>query len=137
MLCGGSMAEGWACYATDLAEEFGFLTPDESRALRQSRLRMAARAVVDIRLHQGRFTFGEAEQFYRERVGLSARAATAEGTTNSLFPATACMYLIGWHAIWQLRRERCIQQGAGFSLRGFHDWLLSFGSVPVAVLAHQ
>jgi len=26
MLCGGTMAEGWACYATDLMDEVGFLT---------------------------------------------------------------------------------------------------------------
>ena len=47
---GGTMAEGWACYATDLMDEFGFLTPLERLAERQTRRRMCARAVVDIRL---------------------------------------------------------------------------------------
>src|SRR5439155_10986426 len=28
MFLGGTMAEGWACYATDLMEEAGFFTPD-------------------------------------------------------------------------------------------------------------
>ena len=41
MLCGGTLAEGWACYATDLAEEFGFLTPAESFGQHAARLRMA------------------------------------------------------------------------------------------------
>ena len=27
MFCGGTMAEGWACYSTELLDEFGFLTP--------------------------------------------------------------------------------------------------------------
>ena len=29
MFLGGTMAEGWACYATDLMAECGFLTPEE------------------------------------------------------------------------------------------------------------
>jgi uncharacterized protein (DUF885 family) len=28
-LVGGAMAEGWACYAVDLMEEIGFLSPLE------------------------------------------------------------------------------------------------------------
>jgi uncharacterized protein (DUF885 family) len=58
------------------------------------------------------------------------RAALAEAVKNSLFPATACMYLLGWDAIWRLRRSH-----AGDSLRAFHDRLLSFGSVPVALVS--
>ncbi len=51
MFCGGTMAEGWACYATDLMEEVGFLTPLEQLAEAHTRLRMAGRAFVDVRLH--------------------------------------------------------------------------------------
>ena len=42
------MAEGWACYATELMDEVGFLTPLERLSLRHGRLRMAARALVDV-----------------------------------------------------------------------------------------
>ena len=51
MFLGGTMAEGWACYATDLMDESGFLTPDESIAQQHTRARLLARAVVDIGLH--------------------------------------------------------------------------------------
>src|SRR6185312_6622717 len=51
--CAGTLVEGWACYATDLAEEIGFLTPLETLAERQSRARMAARAVADVAIHTG------------------------------------------------------------------------------------
>src|SRR5262249_44778790 len=40
MLCGGTMAEGWACYATDLAAEVGFLTDGERHVQRQTGRRM-------------------------------------------------------------------------------------------------
>src|SRR5207249_4478290 len=75
MLCGGTLAEGWACYATDLADEFGLLTAAESYAQHRARLRLAARAVADVRLHDGRFSLADATQFYTERVGMTAAAA--------------------------------------------------------------
>src|SRR5262249_53894344 len=65
--CGMTMAEGWACYATELAAEVGFLSPREVFAVRHGRLRMAARAVADVRLHQGRWTLDETVAFYRDR----------------------------------------------------------------------
>ena len=130
MLCGGTMAEGWACYSTELADEAGFLTPAESYQQHHSRLRMAARAVVDIRLHVGRLSLDEASAFYVERVGMSAAAAHGEAVKNSLFPGTACMYLAGWEGIRRLRHEAQLT-----SLREFHDRFLSFGSVPVSLVA--
>jgi hypothetical protein len=132
LLCGGTMAEGWACYATDLADEFGFLNPAESHAQHRARIRMAARAVVDIRLHHGRFSLADAARFYIERVGMTAAAALSEAVKNSLFPATACMYFAGWDGIRQLRGQM-----AGSALRQFHDRLLSFGSVPVSLVTRQ
>ncbi|MBX5446176.1 DUF885 family protein [Sphaerobacter sp.] len=130
MFCGGTMAEGWACYATELMDEFGFLTPLERVAETHSRLRMAARAIVDVRLHTGAFTLDEAAAFYRERVGMSD-----EAVKNSMFPGTALMYLVGTDLIHDLRRTLAARQGAGFHLRQFHDAFLAYGSVPVSLIA--
>jgi hypothetical protein len=135
MLCGGTMAEGWANYAVDLADQAGFLTPAESYGQHRARIRMAARAVVDIRLHQGRFSLDEAIGFYSSRVGMSSSAARGEAVKNSLFPGAACMYLMGWDGLWRLRRELQSRSGSRLSLREFHDRVLSFGSVPVSLIA--
>jgi hypothetical protein len=135
MLCGGTLAEGWANYATDLAEEFGLLTPAERHAQHRARLRMAARAVVDVRLHQGRISLEDAIDFYTGRVGMPPAAARAEAVKNSLFPGAACMYLLGWDGIWRLRRELESRVTSTFSLHSFHARLLSFGSVPVSLIA--
>jgi hypothetical protein len=133
MFCGGTMAEGWACYATDLMGEIGFLTPLEHFAERHSRMRMAARALADVRLHHGAWTLDQAAEFYRERVGMAPAAARAEAVKNSMFPGTALMYLTGADAIHQLRRELAARPG--FELRAFHDRLLSYGSIPLALTA--
>jgi hypothetical protein len=135
MFCGGSMAEGWACYATDLMEEFGFLTPLEQFAEHHTRLRMAGRAIVDVRLHHGEFTLEEASAFYRERIGMSPTAAEGEAVKNSMFPGTALMYLMGTELIHELRRDLAKRQGSEFDLKRFHDRFLSYGSLPVPLIA--
>ena len=135
MFQGGTMAEGWACYATDLMDEAGFFTPDESLAQQHTRARLLARAVVDIGLHEGSLTFEDAVALYRDRLGMSPDAARGETCKNSMFPATAIMYWLGTDTLHQLRRERQRIEGSSFSLRRFHDRLLAFGSIPVPLIA--
>jgi hypothetical protein len=134
MFLGGTMAEGWACYATDLMDEVGFLTPDESLAQQHTRARLAARAVVDLGLHDASLSFDDAIAVYRDRIGMSADAARAEVCKNSMWPGTALMYWLGTDGLHRLRKTREHVEGADFSLRRFHDRVLSFGSIPVPLL---
>lgn len=132
---GGSMAEGWACYATELADELGFLTPLEQASQQQSRVRMLARAIVDISLHTGVMTFDDAVEFYEAEVGMPRAAASAEAVKNSMFPGTAVMYWLGTTGILALREAVQAREGGAFSYRSFHDALLSRGSIPVLLAA--
>jgi len=134
MFCAGTMAEGWACYATDLMGEAGFLTPLERYSGYHSRLRMSARAVVDVQLHTGRMTLDEAAALYEQRAGMGREAAYREAVKNSMFPGAAMMYLIGTDLIHRLRHDLATRQGAAFDLKQFHDRFLSYGSVPVALI---
>jgi uncharacterized protein (DUF885 family) len=95
---------------------------------------MAARALVDVRLHHGVLTLEDAAAFYRNRVGLSPEVAHAEAVKNSMFPGTAMMYLIGTDLIHQARRDLALRLGTAFDLRRFHDRFLSYGSVPVSLI---
>ncbi len=135
MNCGGSMAEGWACYATDLMAEAGGLSDREIYAEYQARTRMCARAIVDSRLHQGRFSFAQAVDFYVQNAGMNKDSATYEATRNSMYPGSAVMYLTGCDAIHELRKTLSALQGSRFSLRDFHDQFLSYGSIPVALIS--
>ncbi len=137
MFCGATMAEGWACYATDLMGEVGALTPLERYAERFSRLRMCARAIVDVELHHGRMTLDAAAAFYREKAGMSGSAAEAEAVKNSMFPAAAIIYLVGSDMIHELRADLTRTLGSDFSLRRFHDAFLSYGSIPVRVISDE
>ncbi|RIK36790.1 MAG: hypothetical protein DCC58_18845, partial [Chloroflexi bacterium] len=135
MLCGGTMAEGWACYAVDLMGEQGYFTPLEALSEQQSLARMAARAVVDCGLHRGTLSFDAAVAFYRDEASMPEQAARTEVIKNSMFPGAAMMYLIGTDAIHTLRRDLQDRWGAEFSLRRFHDAFLAHGSLPVALVA--
>ncbi|NNF29643.1 MAG: DUF885 family protein [Gemmatimonadetes bacterium] len=137
LLAGGTMAEGWACYATDLMGEVGFLTPWEEYLELRGRVRMCARAVVDLRLHRGDMTLSEACDFYQSQAGMAAPAARAEAVKNSMFPGGAVMYLMGRDAIHGLRERIMAIEGKRFSLRRFHDRFLAHGSLPVALIAER
>jgi hypothetical protein len=133
----GTLVEGWACYATDLMEEIGFLTPLESLSQAQSRLGMAARAVADVALHSGTLSLDETAAFYEREAGMPASAARNEAIKNSMFPGAAMMYLVGTEAIHDLRREIAEREGNAFSLRAFHDRVLHYGAIPVALIARD
>lgn len=137
LLCGGTLAEGWACYATDLMREMGFMTPLERYGEWHARARMCSRAIVDVRLHRGRLTLEEAAHFYEENALMSPQAARNEATKNSMFPATGLMYFVGCEGIHALRRAVSKREGSSFSLKAFHDRLLSHGSIPVSLIAEQ
>ena len=135
LFLGGTMAEGWACYATDLMDEVGFFSPDESLAQQHTRARLIARAVADIRLHEGSLSFDQVVALYRDRIAMTPEAARAEACKNAMFPGTAVMYWLGTDTLHALRRSRERAEGAGFSLRRFHDEVLSYGSIPVPLIA--
>jgi hypothetical protein len=131
MFSGGTMAEGWACYATDLMDEIGFLSRDESLGQQHTRCRLAARAVVDLGLHSGTLGFDAAMRIYCDQIGMPVEAARAEVCKNSMFPGTAVMYWLGTETLHRLRRERA----TGLHLPEFHDRVLAFGSIPVPLVA--
>ena len=135
MFCGGTMAEGWACYATEIMESLGFLTADERISEHHTRVRLMARAVVDLELHTGRMSFDEAVRFHVDTAFLTPAAAHAEVTKSSMFPGTAMMYWLGLRELWRIRHAEELARGQAFNAKQFHDELLSFGSMPVALVS--
>ncbi len=135
MFQGGSMAEGWACYATQLAGELGLLTPLEQLSEAHSAIRFLGRAVIDLRLHLGDWSAERCAGFLTEVVGVEAVQAAGEVTKASMFPGTALMYWLGTSEIVAVRAALMARQGARFSRRRFHDALLSRGSLPVPLVA--
>ena len=107
MFLGGTMAEGWACYATDLMDEVGFLTPEESVAQQHTRVRLLARAVVDIGLHERN---ADLRRGGRRSIAIGSacrpKPRARKTCKNSMFPGTALMYWLGTEGTAPLRREQ-------------------------------
>ena len=137
LCCGGTMAEGWSPYASELMRETEFLTDREAYSLHATRRRMAARAIVDVKLHRGAFSAEEAMDFYQENAGMGEGGARYEVVKNSMFPGMAVMYLLGLLDVWETRRELEAELGEAFDLQSFHESLLNSGSVPLALKTSQ
>ena len=137
MFCAGTLVEGWACYSVELMDEIGYLTPMESLSEKQGRVRMAARAVADVGIHTGAMTIDDAAGFYRREALMSPEAAKSEAVKNSMFPGAALMYLVGTDAIRDLRNAVQKRAGSEFSLHAFHDRFLSYGAIPVSLIAES
>ena len=134
LLAGGSLAEGWACYATDLMDELGFCSPDERVAEQHTRVRLLARLIADIELHRGAWTLARTVAFYMDEVGMAPEAARGEAVKNAMFPATASMYWIGLEGLHALRSSQEKVLGADFSRHDFHQQVLGYGSIPVPMI---
>jgi hypothetical protein len=136
MSCAATIYEGWGAYAIDVMEEVGFLTPLEKAAAAWTRVLSAARAIVDIELHQGSMGFDDAVRFLVEKAELPREAAVGAATRASMFPGIALARWLGAREIHELRTE-LKQSRAGFALKAFHEELLGYGSVPVALTARR
>jgi hypothetical protein len=137
MFCGGTMAEGWACYATGLMSEIDALSPLERVSEQNARARQLARAVVDLSFHAGELSFDQAMTLFVDCAAMPPAAARAEVVKCSMFPATPVMYWLGTQGILDLRETATESQGGRFSLKRFHDDLLGHGSIPVPLIARM
>ena len=136
-LAGSAFTEGWGLYSERLADEMG-LYEDESERLGMLDLQgmRAARLVVDTGIHALGWTRERAIETL-EGAGLPTVEATIETDRYITMPGQALSYKIGQFEIERQRAAASEREGAGFSLRAFHDRLLALGSLPLTALRRE
>ncbi|MGH2540519.1 MAG: DUF885 domain-containing protein [Actinomycetota bacterium] len=136
-LAGSAFTEGWGLYSERLADEMG-LYEDESERLGMLDLQgmRAARLVVDTGIHALGWTRDRAIATL-EDAGLPNVEATIETDRYITMPGQALSYKIGQFEIERQRAAAAEREGAGFSLRAFHDRLLALGSLPLTALRRE
>jgi uncharacterized protein (DUF885 family) len=98
-------------------------------------LRMrAARIAVDVRLATGEWTFERAIEYFIKEGGLDPEAARGEAAGAAASPGYKIQYLVGKWQIERILGRVRDREGSDFSLRRFHDQLLSYGSIPLSVV---
>jgi uncharacterized protein (DUF885 family) len=128
-----TLYEGWALYCEQLMQEQGFLDRPQSRfILLKDRLWRALRIVLDVDLHTGGLAIADAAERMVRALGFPRSQALAELRWYSQSPTVPMGYATGWALIGALR-ERLRASEPGFTLRKFHDRLLSQGSIALAL----
>ena len=132
--------EGWGLYVEDLFEETGFFdNPDVLLFKHRNSTWRSVRVVIDVGLHTGTLSFDDAVDLLSAEAGMDRHMAEGEINRycrhdNATYQSS---YLLGKRAIQQLRDDVQRREGNAFRLGDFHDRLMSFGSVPVSLIAER
>ncbi len=124
-----TMYEGWALYSEQLMCEQGFLAQPESRfILLKDRLWRALRVKLDVALHVEGVSLATASADMCGKLAFSHAQALGDLSWYTQSPTVPLGYATGW-ALINETRERLQTGQQGFSLKTFHDQLLSAGSI--------
>jgi uncharacterized protein (DUF885 family) len=93
----------------------------------------AARVVLDVKLHTMAMPVAEAVTYLSGLLGVPRASAEAEVRRYCLAPGYQLCYAVGRRELLRLREDYRRRAGLGFSLRAFHDDLLAYGGLPVAL----
>src|SRR5690606_18800320 len=125
-----AFSEGWALYAENLVAEHGWYEgdPEGLLGMLDAQLFRARRLVVDTGLHAKGWSRQQAIDYGLE---------PSEIERYVVMPGQACAYMIGQLEILRLRDKARAALGEKFSLRDFHNLVLSTGTVPLELLGTQ
>ncbi|HEX7222802.1 MAG TPA: DUF885 domain-containing protein [Candidatus Limnocylindrales bacterium] len=125
--------EGWGMYSEQLMREQGFDdAPNFQVALYTDVIWRACRIILDVRMHRGELTAGEATDFLVRNTSFETANARAEVNRYTYTPTYQLSYLLGKVLLLQLRDDEQRRLGGAFDLRAFHDTLLNNGSLPIS-----
>ncbi len=132
-----TLYEGWALYCEQMMMEQGFLDAPESRfLLLKDRLWRALRIIIDVEIQTRGLSVERAAARMQEVLGFSAGQAKADLTWYSMAPTVPMGYGVGW-ALINATRDCLRLQQPELSLKGFHDRLLSEGSVALPAVIRK
>lgn len=133
----GYLSQAWSFYLERLLEEEGYydvlpyMEQLKTRmARRQMRMWRVQRILTKIKMAKGEMTFDQAVQEYTDKIGMEPTNAFIEVQRDSQNATPPGREIIGERAIVALREEYKQRMGAHYSLRTFHDQLLTYGDLP-------
>ncbi|MEM5504022.1 DUF885 domain-containing protein [Shewanella frigidimarina] len=130
--------EGWALYAEYLGIEMGvFNDPYQYFGKLSDEMLRAMRLVVDTGLHAKGWSREQAIQYMKDNSPMAESDIVAEVERYMAIPGQALSYKVGQLTILRLRADAEKALGDKFDLKGFHDQLLTSGSLPMAVMENK
>jgi uncharacterized protein (DUF885 family) len=133
VLASGTFVEGWAVYGERMMVEQGFLGGDPLMRLIQLKwyLRCIGNAILDQAVHVDGISREDAMRLMTHDTFQEEREASAKWVRVQLTAAQLSTYFVGVQEHLALREETRRKWGKAFTLKRYHDTVLSFGSPPV------
>ncbi len=133
VLSSGPMIEGWAEYSERVMIDEGYLDNDPLMRLINLKwyLRAITNAIIDSAIHVDGMTREQAMNLMMEGGFQEEREAAGKWVRAQLTSAQLSTYFVGYQEHWALRRLMQDKWGDEFTLRRYHDQVLSYGSPPV------
>ena len=129
----GTFIEGWAVYGEHLMAEQGYLDADPLMHLIQLKwyLRSIANAILDQGVQVDEMSREDAMRLMTRDTFQEEREAAGKWTRAQLTSAQLPTYFVGAQEHLALREEAKKRWGTRFTLKQYHDKVLSYGSPPV------
>lgn len=133
VLGSGPMIEGWAVYAERLMIDEGYQGNDPLQRLIMLKwyLRAVTNAIIDTAIHVDGMTRDEAMRLMIEGGFQEEREAAGKWVRAQLTSSQLSTYFVGYQEWIELRKAVEAAWGDEFTLRRYHDQVLSYGSPPV------
>ena len=130
-----SFTEGWAHYTEQMMLETKYGENQPRLLLTQllEALVRNCRYMCSLRMHTEGMTLEEATKFFMENAYMAELPARREALRGTFDPGYL-NYTLGKLMILKLREDYRREQGNAYSLKGFHDRLLSFGGPALPLL---
>ena len=134
LLGSGTFVEGWACYTEQMMSEEGFLA-DSDPLMRlitlKWYLRTIANAILDQSVHVDGIRREDAMKLMMRDTFQEEREAAGKWTRSQVTSAQLATYFVGYQEHGDLRNAAKSAWGDRFTLKRYHDGVISFGSPPV------
>ena len=131
----GAYGEGYALYTESLGKELGLYTdPYQYFGKLGMEMHRAIRLVVDVGMHYKGWTREQAIQYSLDNEADSKENITAEIERYMAWPGQALGYKIGQLKILELKEKAKTTLGNKYQVKEFHNELLQYGCLPIAVL---
>lgn len=130
-----AFVEGWAVYASNLADDMGLYTSSASRfPLVEALVDDGLTFIVQSGLHAHGWSRAQAVDTMTAYSSDSRAEVEQQVDYYIAAPGHAFAYPVGARAIDRLRRDATLQLGSHFDVRRFHDTVLENGPVPLTTL---
>ena len=132
VLWSGTFVEGWACYTEQVMSDAGFLDGDPLMRLVMLKwyLRSIANSIMDQAIHVDGMRRADAMKLMMEDTFQEEREASAKWVRAQLTSTQLSTYFVGLHEHFSIREAAKKEWGDEFTLKRYHDAVISFGSPP-------